>query len=110
MDIDEAIQHLDNLPTTEAIADELVSMGITAQQGCPDQCALAHYFHVTTDATFVAVSIRYRNGRSPSGVVGGMVGIRTSLDTTDSRVLSPQIGRFAAEFDRGYYPKLVEER
>src|SRR6202012_4220662 len=106
MDIPEAIARLEVLPTPDAIADELVSMGIKAHQGEPHACAIAVYLHETAGVDVgVGTSSLYvgpEKKRVRTGIVAyfGDSWRGTQCD-------APRVAEFVHEFDRGKYPKLL---
>lgn len=110
MDIPEALKQLEDLPTSAAIADELVSMGITAERSQPDSCAIARYLWRTTGEE-VAIALR-RHWVGPDYLTAGIIAIADyhTDHTLRTAYSTPKIARFVAEFDRGDYPKLDIEQ
>lgn len=120
MNSKEALQKLENLPTTAAIADELISMGIKATPKKATHCAIAYYLKETTGQQ-VAVGLHtaiHSDGEAweIDGVVALVVGGQTFssampalLDYERQSLTMPQVGRFISEFDEGKYPKLLLE-
>lgn len=110
--VPEAIKCLEDLPTPDAIADELISLGITAEPGCPEACALAAYFELTTGKRS---SVGIRTNMGSLEVIGAV------LHARDHRVsdfgdepylqnfdLSQKLGQFARNFDGCQYPKMIK--
>jgi hypothetical protein len=113
----EALQKLENLPTTAAIADELVSMGIKARPKKSDECAIACYLTVTTGC-HVGVGLNIDGHTDGNEELIGVVLVgRQALSSAVAALLNydrqilqmPQVAHFIREFDEGKYPKLVEE-
>lgn len=107
MDIPEAIGRLEALPTTSAIADELVSMGIKGYQGIPHNCAIAVYVHETTGlwTGIGAQSIAIGGGEPRYLGITAYVGI----SPRGINCAAPKVAEFIREFDQGKYPKLFVE-
>lgn len=105
----EALQKLENLPTTAAIADELVSMGIKAKPRKGDDCAIAYYLAETT-GSWVGVGLHYE-GYDPNPLTPlELLGVVLVVGGQRRQLLSmPKVARFIHEFDEGAYPKLVLE-
>jgi len=113
----EALQKLENLLTTAAIADELVSMGIKAKPRNGYECAIAYYL-VETTGRHVGVGLNMVIDNDGNDELRGLVLVGTcALSSTmtalidyDRQILQmPQVAHFIREFDEGKYPKLVEE-
>lgn len=100
--LSEAIKRLEDLPTTDAVADELVSRGITATPRCADSCALAEYFFRTTGLDCI-VGIKDERPLVDNPV-GAFLNTGGRLGTV---LLSQKLGQFARNFDLGLYPKLI---
>ena len=107
MDIPEAIACLDALPTPDAIADELVSMGIKAHQGEPHACAIAVYLHETVGVAVGIGTLSLTVGNGPVRREGIIAYPADSWAGT--RCKAPRVAEFVHEFDRGKYPKLLKE-
>lgn len=122
MERHEALQRLENLPTTAAIADELVSMGITAQPRKGDRCAIAVYMKQTTGEA-VSVGLQYLGAVFASDNEDEAIGVTLHGNGTDVAPQSfdfyssrsklwnyptPKVAQFIREFDMGVYPKLEE--
>lgn len=119
MNTKEALQKLEDLPTTAAIADELVSLGIQATPKKAEHCAIAYYLKETTGSQ-VAVGLHtaiHGDGEAMEIdgvvlVVGGqglLPAMAALLDYERLTLTMPQVGRFISEFDAGAYPKLLLE-
>jgi hypothetical protein len=115
----EALQKLEDLPTTAAIADELVSMGIKATPRKSEHCAIAYYLQETTGQQ-VAVGLHTAiHGDGEAMKIDGVVvvagghgvgpAMAVLLDYERRSLTMPQVGRFISEFDEGKYPKLVAD-
>lgn len=105
-----ALRKLENLPTTAAIADELVSMGIKAKPKKGSECAIAYYLAETTGSR-VGVGLHYEGGLAEPleflGVI--LVGEDNGREYCRQAFLMPRVAEFIHEFDGGAYPKLVLE-
>lgn len=98
----EAVRRLENLPTTDAIADELVSMGIKAEPSCAYACVLAEYFLQET-GRFVDVTYSCEPGAAgPTRITKGWVFFEGGHEVE----LSAKLGLLAFNFDMRMYPKL----
>lgn len=102
MNTNDALQRLEDLPTTAAIADELVSMGIKAKPRKGSSCAIAVYLDqaVATDA-YRSIGLEFvpRGDEPRSVVVHG--------DVESDFYTMPRVAKFVQEFDQELYPKLV---
>ena len=97
MDIPEAIKRLDDLPTADAIADELVSMGVKGTRSSPTRCAVAVYLmEITGERRHVGLGL----GQADA------VSTRDSLSAMKDYHIAPKVAQFIRGFDNGQYPKL----
>lgn len=108
MDIPEAIGQLEALPTTSAIADELVSMGIKAYQGIPTMCAIAVYIQETT-GEHTAIGLRSIAERGARPDLAGITAYADSSGCGGTACFAPKVAQFVREFDEGQHPKLLVE-
>jgi hypothetical protein len=99
----EAVTYLAVLPTVDAVADELVCLGVRATPGVAASCVLAEYFKAVTAHELVQVLPRY-------GLASGSVGLvwASAPDgrVVDRAVLTPTLDEVARRFDLGELSKL----
>lgn len=97
MNIPEALKRLDDLPTADAIADQLVSMGVGGIRMSPTKCAIAVYlWSVTGERVRVGLARETSDGLTT----------RSPLSTEAELHSAPRVAQFIRGFDNGSYPKL----
>lgn len=106
--LNEAVTYLAVLPTVDAVADELVSLGIAATPGSAASCVLAEYFKAVTAHELVEVLPLYGMASGSAGMAwarhprgGGVV---------DRTALTPTLDGLARRFDLGELPQLDRRR
>lgn len=102
MNTNDALQRLEDLPTTAAIADELVSMGIKAKPRKGSSCAIAVYLDQEVQVDhYRSIGLEFRSSKDEprSVIVHG--------DVESDFYKMPRVAKFVQEFDQELYPKLV---
>lgn len=98
METSEALKRLNDLPTADAIADELVSMGVQGRRSSPTSCAIAVYLRMSTGEE---LRVGLDLGNSTQTVT-----TRLDRDFYPEPHTAPQVAEFIMAFDAGKYPKL----
>src|SRR5882757_3583604 len=104
-----AVDHLAVLPTVDAVADELVALGLAAVPGVSYSCILAEYFRAVTAYKLVRVLPLYGQvAGSDSGVVWAWNGNQRVGPPVDEAVLTRELDLLAWGFDMLEFPKLIK--
>src|SRR5882762_7266794 len=104
-----AVDYLAVLPTVDAVADELVALGLAAVPGVSYSCILAEYFRAVTAYKLVRVLPLYgRAVGSGSGVVWAWNGNQRVGRPVDEAVLTRELDLLALGFDMRVFPKLIK--
>lgn len=103
MNTNDALQRLEDLPTTAAIADELVSMGIKAKPRKGSSCAIAVYLDQEVQVDhYRSIGLEFRSSEDePRSVVVH------STHPEGGFYAMPRVAKFVQELDQNLYPKLV---